>query len=162
MVSNKAYSIILNLEELRNNADARAHSIGSWFDYLDRGSPSEEDKTKTHKAIAEMEKAQEKARQKLRLIVENARIKEVFAEWKALHVRVCRSIIEDAEREDSPDTVRLYVAKETLTKWRTISAEHYDFFSINSYYLNDYNDYVKKELAQIKPADFDNTRPGPA
>jgi hypothetical protein len=148
----------IRLESLRQEAQTFNSLAGNLYDYLDHGSPDEQQQRQALAEIAEYEKQSAESRRQLHeaLVSLRATAPQVIEEWVRWHMDICKRII--AEGEASPDqepgsdpSVRLYVAGETLAEWKKVLKGDQDFVSINEYYLSDYDEQVTAAVERGEP-----------
>ena len=149
---------VVHLESLRQQVQAFNYLAGNLYDYLDHGNPNEHQQQQALAEIAEYEKQSAESQRQLREALVDLRTAapRVVEEWVGWHIDICNRIV--AEGEADPDqepgsdpAVRLYVARETLAKWKKALKGKLDFVSINEYYLRDYDEQVTAAVEGSQP-----------
>lgn len=148
---------VLRLERLRQEVESWSWQAGSLGDYLDLGNPSPARAVQARAIMQASEKSAEDARQRLIELLATTRAESpaAVADWTSLHMAILRRILREPDPgpagAGSDRSVRLYVARETLTKWRRVARGEDEVVLINRGYLEDYGIEVDAWVEQAKP-----------
>jgi hypothetical protein len=140
----------VKLERLRQDAALYSSLAGNLADYLDRGRPSADQARKAEADMTSYEQSEARARRALSdyLTELRAAAPRVVREWTDYHIAICKRILKEPDPGPQPDglvsdqSVRLYVARETLAAWRKVRRGEEDMVSINPVFLSDYDEEV--------------------
>jgi hypothetical protein len=104
--------------------------------------------------MLESEKSAEDARQRLIALLARLRVESpaVVADWTGRHIAILRRILRELDPgpagAGSDQSVRLYVAGETLKKWRRVARGEDEAVHINAGFLSDYANEVDAWVQQ--------------
>jgi hypothetical protein len=151
---------VVRLERLRQEAAAARWMAGLLVDYLDHGSPNDQQAREATAEIEAYERQSADAQRRLGELLTDLRATHSHAieEWVGWHVSICKRILAEGRRgppganEVSDQDVRLYMAEETLREWEQVRVGQQDFVSINAGFLGDYDSAV---TAAVEGADVD-------
>lgn len=140
----------LKLEKLRQDVQLFSSLAGNLMDYLDRGHPNPDQAREATADMASYEQSEAKARRALSdyLAELRAAAPQVVREWASYHIAICKRILKEKDPGPQPDglvsdqSVRLYVARETLAAWRKVLRGEEDMVFINPAFLSDYDEQV--------------------
>jgi hypothetical protein len=140
----------LELERLRQDVELYSALAGNLVDYLDRGDPSPDQAREAEADVARYEQSEAQARSALSgyLAELRAAAPQVVRQWADHHIAICKRILKEADPGPQPDglvsdqSVRLYVARETMAAWRKVRHGTEDMVHINPAYLTDYEQEV--------------------
>lgn len=140
----------LKLEKLRQDVQLFSSLAGNLMDYLDRGHPNPDQAREATADMASYEQSEAKARRALSdyLAELRAAAPQVVREWASYHIAICKRILKEKDPGPQPDglvsdqSVRLYVARETLAAWRKVLRGEEDMVFINPAFLSDYDEAV--------------------
>ncbi len=140
----------LELERLRQDVQLFLSLAGDRVDYLDRGHPDAEQAREATADMARYEQSEAQARRALSdyLAELRAAAPQVVREWADYHIAICKRILKEEDPAPQPDglvsdqSVRLYVARETLAGWRKVRCGEEDKVFINPAFLSDYDEEV--------------------
>jgi hypothetical protein len=141
---------VLKLERLRQDVALYSSLAGNLADYLDRGRPSGDQARKAVADRASYDQSEAQARRALSAYLGELRAAapRVVREWADYHIAICKRILKEEDPGPQSDglvsdqSVRLYVARETLAAWRKVRRGAEDMVSINPAFLSDYDEEV--------------------
>lgn len=141
---------MLKVERLRQDVQLFTSVAGNLVDYLDRGHPNPDQAREATADMASYEQSEAKARRALSdyLAELRAAAPQVVREWASYHIAICKRILKEKDPGPQPDglvsdqSVRLYVARETLAAWRKVLRGEEDMVFINPAFLSDYDEQV--------------------
>jgi hypothetical protein len=140
----------LKLERLRQDVQLYSSLAGSLVDFLDRGQPTPDQARQAEADMARYEQSEAQARLALSTCLAELRAAapQAVRAWADYHIAICKPILEEADPGPQPDglvsdqSVRLYVARQTLAAWRKVRRGQEDMVSINPAYLADYYEAI--------------------
>jgi hypothetical protein len=147
---------VLKLERLRQDVALYSSLAGNLADYLDRGRPSGDQARKAEADRASYDQSEAQARRALSAYLGELRAAapRVVREWADYHIAICKRILKEEDPGPQSDglvsdqSVRLYVARETLAAWRKVRRGEEDMVSINPAFLSDYDEEVSALVAE--------------
>ncbi len=155
---------LVALETLRQRLDKIRNTIGTAYDYLDRGRPDAEQRVSATERIARMEAEGDALEARLAAEVYRLRVEApaVIEAWIGLHLSVLDDVL--AETADaaylSRADVRHFVAEETVAAWRSVQDGARSYVHINPYYLDDYQARLQARVPILDPVVRKRTKVG--
>jgi predicted oxidoreductase len=132
------------LEKIRRKYQEQCREIGSLYDYLDKGCPSENQADETWRSIRQLEKAEKISETELMVVISNLKSQNpaLLSQWIEYHIKCCQTIISETsggnKHDGSFNSVRVYSAEQAMKEWSTFLKRKGKIPDINSHFLNDY------------------------
>ena len=145
----------LKLETLRQDVALYSSLAGNLVDYLNHGNPEPAQAREAEADITRYDRSEAQARRALSdyLAELRAAAPQVVREWTGYHIAICKRILKERDPGPQPDglvsdqSVRLYVAGETLAAWRRVRSGGEEMVSISTAFLLDYYEEVSVLVA---------------
>jgi hypothetical protein len=147
--------IINKIEKIRQeifDVTRENAALDYFLDKISYGTP--EEYQKASKDYKENRKRIDYLSKKLSKIIKELKLEnvELIQKWVKIHIETCTEIICSSENQTpekvEQDSTKVFVAKETIVKWKRVLTTKSNFVIPNISYLSDYNIWFEKLLNQ--------------
>lgn len=136
------------LEELRQAVSLYRHQAGSTVDYLNHGTPSDEEAREAWQEVENSERMEVEARRQLAAQINAFRqtCPEILLFWAGAHIRACQAYLDAPVMDDQDDQTASYVAKSGLEGWQRFLYGDDSFIQDYPEWLDGYRERLEQEL----------------
>jgi hypothetical protein len=126
---------------------------------LDRGMIAPAKQKETQEFVNRHNNQAKALKEELKQLIASTRSQnpQAFNEWIDYHIAMLRKIADENASGDKA-RLRLSVAKTTIAEWEKVRAGEQEYININSYYLPDYRDNMRKVTGRSTKAPRDATK----